>query len=184
MGKKEKAQGLINEFKKFIMRGNVIDMAVGVIIGGAFSAIVTSLVNKVFMPLINWIVFACTGGTGISLITVLNGEDYLTADGTVNAKCIYIDWGNFIQVIINFVIIALILFTVLKVFTTVRNSIYHKKIEEEKALAAKKAEEDKLAQEKVAEQARLIEQQKEELRLAQLQQTKILEEIKVLLEKK
>ena len=184
MKRKEKAKSIIEEFKKFVMRGNVIDMAVGVIIGGAFSTIVTSLVNQIFMPLINWIVFACTGGTGISLITVLNGEKYLLEDGSVNAKCIFIDWGNFIQAVINFAIIAVILFTILKLFTTLRRSIYHKKIEEEKAAAEKKAEEERIAKEKEEELERKIEEQKEELRLSQLKQTELLQEIKVLLEKK
>ena len=184
MKRKEKAKSIIEEFKKFVMRGNVIDMAVGVIIGGAFSTIVTSLVNKIFMPLINWIVFACTGGTGISLITVLNGEKYLLEDGSVNAKCIFIDWGNFIQAVINFAIIAVILFTILKLFTTLRRSIYHKKIEEETAAAEKTAEEERIAKEKEKELERKIEEQKEELRLSQLKQTELLQEIKVLLEKK
>ena len=183
MKNKEKAKGILTEFKKFVMRGNVIDMAVGVIIGGAFSAIVTSVVNKIFMPLINMIVFLCTGGTGISLITVLNKEPYII-DDAVNPKCIFIDWGNFIEAIINFLIIAVILFSFLKIWTSVRGAINHKKLEEEKALAAKKAEEDKANKAKEEELTKLIENQKEELRLAQLRQTELLQDIKVLLEKK
>ena len=65
MKNNKKAKGLLTEFKKFIMRGNVVDMAVGVIIAGAFGAIVTALVNKIFMPLINLIVYSATGGKGI-----------------------------------------------------------------------------------------------------------------------
>ena len=68
------------EFKEFVSRGNIVDMAVGVIIGAAFGTIVTALVNGIFMPLVNLIVYACTGGKGINLITVLNGEDYLVTD--------------------------------------------------------------------------------------------------------
>jgi large conductance mechanosensitive channel len=95
MKNNKKAKGLLTEFKKFIMRGNVVDMAVGVIIAGAFGAIVTALVNKIFMPLINLIVYSATGGKGIELITILNGEPYFLEDGTtLNTKCIYIDWGN------------------------------------------------------------------------------------------
>jgi large conductance mechanosensitive channel len=183
--KNKKAKGILDEFKKFIMRGNVIDMAVGVIIAGAFSAIVTSLVNKIFMPLINWIVYSATGGKGIELITILNGESYFLEDGTtLNSKCIYIDWGNFIQAVVNFLIIALILFSILKIFTTVRNRIHKKEILAAQEAAAKKAEEDKAANEKAAELAKIVEAQKEELRIAQLQQTKLLEEIKDLLARK
>ena len=112
------------EFKTFISRGNVVDMAVGVIIGGAFSAIVTALTNKIFMPLINWSVYACTGGSSVNLITVLNGKDYLINDGStmvVNPECIFIDWGAFIIAIINFLLIALVLFLIIKTINKARD---------------------------------------------------------------
>ena len=97
------------EFKKFIARGNVVDMAVGVIIGGAFSAIVTALTNQILMPLINWILAAIVGKEGMSgAVTILSGS----ADDMENA--IYIDWGAFITAIINFVLIALVLFIIIK----------------------------------------------------------------------
>lgn len=101
------------DFKKFISRGNIIDMAVGVIIGGAFSAIVTALTNKIIMPLINYLL--SFGGNGLeSAFTFLrkaydvNGELDLT-------KSIYIDWGAFITAIIDFLLIAFTLFIILKV---------------------------------------------------------------------
>ena len=107
-----------SEFKKFISRGNVVDLAVGVIIGGAFSAIVTALTNKIFMPIINLIVYVCTGGKSVNLITVLNGKDYLVDDGAgnmiVNSECIFIDWGSFIIAVIDFLLIALVLFLIIK----------------------------------------------------------------------
>ncbi|MBQ9369741.1 MAG: MscL family protein, partial [Clostridia bacterium] len=62
-----------SEFKKFITRGNVIDLAVGVIIGGAFTAIVTALTNNILRPLINWFIYACGGGEGIAAYTFLVG---------------------------------------------------------------------------------------------------------------
>lgn len=105
------------DFKAFISRGNILDMAVGVIIGGAFSAIVTALTNKILMPLINLIVFACTGGSSVNLITVLNGKPYLIDDGVsmvVNPECIYIDWGTFIIAVVDFLLIALVLFMIIK----------------------------------------------------------------------
>lgn len=84
------------EFKKFISRGNVMDLAVGVIIGGAFSAIVTSLTDNIINPLIN-----CIGGAEIE------GKIHLIGDN-------YIDYGAFLSAIINFIIMALIIFCIVK----------------------------------------------------------------------
>ena len=97
-----------SEFKKFVTRGNVIDLAVGVIIGGAFTAIVTALTNNILRPLINWIIYLCGGGEGIAAYTFLvgNAEDMDSA--------IYIDWGAFLSAIINFILIALVLFLIIK----------------------------------------------------------------------
>ena len=97
-----------SEFKKFITRGNVIDLAVGVIIGGAFTAIVTALTNNILRPLINWIIYLCGGGEGIAAYTFLVGS---AAD---MGSAIYIDWGAFLSAIINFVLIALVLFLLIK----------------------------------------------------------------------
>ena len=132
------------EFKEFVSRGNIVDMAVGVIIGAAFGTIVTALVNGIFMPLVNLIVYACTGGKGINLITVLNGEDYLVTDAngvqSVNPACIFIDWGTFIQAIINFLIVALVLFMILKVIMKSKGFL---KNAEEKANKGKLTKEEK-----------------------------------------
>ena len=114
------------EFKEFISRGNIVDLAIGVIIGTAFTAIVTALTNKIFMPIINWIVFAATGGKSVNLITVLNGKDYLIDDGAgnmiVNNECIFIDWGAFIIAIINFLLVALVLFCIIKALMKAKSS--------------------------------------------------------------
>lgn len=85
-----------SEFKEFISKGNVLDLAVGVIIGGAFSSIVTSLTDNIINPLIN-----CIGGSDIQ------GKIHLIGDN-------YIDYGAFISAIINFVIMALIIFCIVK----------------------------------------------------------------------
>ncbi len=133
---KNKNKGFLAEFKKFITRGNIIDLAVGVIIGAAFSAIVTALTNKIIMPLINLVIYACTGGSGINLITIINGQEYWKIiDGvkTVNPEVIYIDWGVFIEAVINFFLIALVLFIIVKT----ANHIADKK----KALDEKRLEE-------------------------------------------
>ena len=122
--KPKKEKGIFFEFKKFITRGNIIDLAVGVIIGGAFSAIVTALTNKIIMPLINLVINKATGGQGINLITILNGEpQFVIQDGAeiANAKCIYIDWGAFIEAVINFLLIAVVLFAIIKIINTIHD---------------------------------------------------------------
>ena len=129
MAKKEKGKGLFAEFKAFISRGNIVDMAVGIIIGGAFSAIVTALTSKIIMPLINVIISLATGGEGLDIITPLTPEvPRFLEDGNPNPKFIYIDWGAFIEAIINFLLIALVLFFIIKAINTA-----HKKSEELKA---------------------------------------------------
>lgn len=104
-----------SEFKKFISRGNIVDMSVGVIIGSAFSAIVTSLTNKIIMPFINWLL--SLGGTNglesaYTFLKKVYAEDSVTIDLT---KSIYIDWGAFITAILNFFLIAFVLFMILKI---------------------------------------------------------------------
>lgn len=97
-----KKNGLVSEFKEFISRGNVIDMAVGIIIGGAFTTIVNSLVNDITMPLITLV----TGGTDFSgLNFTLKGE---------GESAIVLSLGNFIGAIINFLLIALVVFLFVK----------------------------------------------------------------------
>lgn len=103
------------DFKKFISKGNIIDMAVGVIVGNAFSAIVTALTNKIIMPFINYLL--ALGGADDGLASAFTFLKKVTlADGTIDlANSIYIDWGAFITAILNFFIIAFTLFVVLKV---------------------------------------------------------------------
>ena len=108
---------LFADFKKFITRGNVIDMAVGVIIGSAFSTIVTSLTNKIIMPLINALL---AGGNGLESAYTFLKKVHLE-DGSVDlANSIYIDWGAFITAIINFILIAIVLFTIIKIVSKSR----------------------------------------------------------------
>ena len=108
------------EFKKFITRGNVIDLAVGVVIGAAFTAIVTSLTNDIIMPLINWAVGGEENGIA-SLCTVIKGA-YLE-DGSLDlANSLVITWGTFIQAILDFILIALVVFAIVKVINTVRDA--------------------------------------------------------------
>ena len=102
------------EFKKFITRGNVLDMSVGVIVGGAFTAIVNGLTNNILKPLVNWLLALILGNKGLeSAVTILSPA--YDAEGALDlAKSIYIDWGAFVSAIINFLLIALVLFTIVR----------------------------------------------------------------------
>ncbi len=114
------------EFKKFITRGNVLDMAVGVIVGGAFTAIVNGVSNFVLKPLINFLLALALGENSLSnMYTYLKWVEAKDADGiglgTVDlANSIYIDWGSLINAIINFLLIALVLFTIVKIINRVK----------------------------------------------------------------
>lgn len=102
---------LLNEFKAFAMRGNVLDMAVGVIIGGAFGKIVTSLVNDIFMPLIG----LATGGMDFTnLFLSLDGNRYETIAAAKEAGASVFAYGQFIQNIVDFLLVALCVFLVVK----------------------------------------------------------------------
>ncbi len=106
-----KENGFVAEFKKFIMRGNVIDLAVGVIIGGAFQKIVNSLVNDLVMPLISLI----TGGIDFNNWFVVLGEgDFATVDEASAAGVATLNYGTFISAVIDFLIMALVIFTIIR----------------------------------------------------------------------
>ncbi|MBR3264848.1 MAG: large conductance mechanosensitive channel protein MscL [Erysipelotrichaceae bacterium] len=90
-------KNFLKEFKEFALKGNVMDMAVGVIIGGAFSSIVTALTDNILNPII-----ACLGGTEVGLVTPIGNTGQV------------INWGAFISAIINFLILAFVLFLILK----------------------------------------------------------------------
>ena len=102
---------MVQEFKEFIMRGNVMDMAVGVIIGGAFSSIVGSLVNDIVMPLITLI----TGKISFTdLFIALDGGTYQTLADAQAAGASVFAYGNFIQKVVEFLIIAFVIFMAIK----------------------------------------------------------------------
>lgn len=115
------------EFKKFITRGNVVDLAVGVIVGGAFTAIVTSLTNNIIRPLINWIIALIGRKEGLSEVYTFLSKAY-TLDESGNkvldlANSIYIDWGMFITAIVDFFIIAFIVFLIVKAINISREKL-------------------------------------------------------------
>ena len=129
----KKKKGFFGEFKEFISRGNVVDMAVGVIVGGAFSAIVTALTANIFQPLINWALSAGGGEKALEAArTILKGVYDPDTGKIVWESSIYIDWGAFISALINFLLVAFILFSIVKIINSVRDN---SKTFKDKALA-------------------------------------------------
>ena len=120
-----KNKSIKNDFKTFITRGNVVDMAVGVIVGGAFTAIVNSLGNNILRPLINWILVLILGKGSLSeVFTFLQTaykEDELGNKVIDLEESIYIDWGAFVNAIINFFVIAVVLFIIVKMANKLRD---------------------------------------------------------------
>ena len=129
------------EFKKFITRGNVVDMAVGVIVGSSFTAIVNGLSNNILKPVINWLLSLIFGKNSLSeIFTFLTRVE---VDGVVDlAQSIYIDWGAFINAVINFFIVAFVLFTIVKLVNRFRDG---QKMISEKLINGKLSKEDKKA---------------------------------------
>lgn len=121
-----KAKGFGAEFKKFIMRGNVIDLAVGVIVGGAFQAIVKSLVDDVVMPVIS---LATKGLDFTNWFIALDGSEYATLEAAQEAGAAVLSYGNFISAILNFLIMAFVVFLLVKGINAVADKT--KKKEEE-----------------------------------------------------
>ena len=216
-----KIKKFFGEFKTFITRGNVLDMAVGVIVGGAFTGIVNGLSNFILKPIINWLLAMILGKEGLSgVVTFLpNGEvykDVLDANGVVigqeidMAASFYIDWGSFISAIINFLIIAFVLFLIVRAMNNFakarermidgleldeKREIYQirreQKVSKKQAVAiyeakveemkAAKAAAEAEAAAKAAEEAAIAAAQAEEKAMAN---TRLLEEIRDLLKNK
>ena len=121
------------EFKKFAMRGNVIDLAVGVVIGGAFGKITTSIVNDIIMPVVGML----TGGIAFEEWKIVLKEAVLDAEGAVQTAEVAITYGNTIAIILDFIIIAFAVFCMVKAINTMHaKAEAMKKKEEEEAAAA------------------------------------------------
>ena len=119
---------LFGEFKAFISRGNVLDMAVGVIIGSAFTAIVNSLVNDIFMPLLG----VLTGGLDFSSLTIkLASDEAIQAAIDAGKTPAMLKYGSFIAAIINFLLIALVIFAVTKTISVLRERAKKNESQEE-----------------------------------------------------
>ena len=133
----------IREFKTFINRGSVMDMAVGVVIAGAFGKISTSLVNDLLMPFISWI----CGSRDMSALNVIVRQAEVNEAGEVVKEAITLGFGNFIGTVIDFLLIAFVVFLILRAFNKARDLA--KKEEEEKAEAAAAEEEKKPSSEEL-----------------------------------
>lgn len=121
-----KKSTFLKDFKAFIMRGNVMDMAVGVIIGGAFSKIVSSLVNDVIMPLLGLLV----GEVSFADLKWVMKAATVDADGTVLTEAVTLNYGQFLQNIFDFLLIALCIFAAIRIVSNVTKRL--KKQEEPK----------------------------------------------------
>lgn len=117
---------MLKEFKEFALRGNVVDLAVGVIIGGAFGKIVSSLVNDIFMPIIGFL----TAGTDFSALKLVLSPEVVENGEVIKAESAIL-YGNFIQNIFDFVIIALCIFMFVKALNSLKKK--EEAVEEEPA---------------------------------------------------
>lgn len=128
------AKGFVKEFKEFISKGNVIDLAVGVIIGGAFSNIVTNLVANIITPLISLL----TGSVSFSsLFVALDGKEYDSLEAATEAGAATLNYGLFIQAVIDFIIIAFVIFLLVKFINKLRNVGKKEEVVEEAAPTTK-----------------------------------------------
>ena len=152
----KKARGFIGEFREFINRGSVMDMAVGVIIATAFGKITTSLVNDVVMPAIGYFF----GSGDLAQLNIVLQPEVLNAAGEVETEAIVIAIGTFLTTIIDFLLVAFVVFCVIKTMNATRDKMeaLRKKEEEE---AAEEEEAEPSAEEKLLTEIRdLLKEQK------------------------
>ena len=133
---------IIAEFKEFISRGNVMDMAIGVIIATAFGKITTSLVNDVLMPFISWLV----GARDMSALNLLVRPEVLNDAGEVVQESITIGFGTLLGTVIDFVLVALVVFAIVKAANMARARLEKQKEAEEEAAPEPSNEEKLLAE--------------------------------------
>ena len=176
MGKKKEG-GFWSDFKKFISRGNVVDMAVGVVIGAAFGAIVTGLVKYIINPIVGLI----TGGVDLENGKTVLVAEVTDAEGVITQPEVALMWGLWIQTIIDFIIVALCIFSIVRLITKMRERMERQKKEEEKKKAeeeaAKAAEEQKAKDAAEAEANAAKAARQKELEDSLLRQEKLLEQI-------
>lgn len=179
--RKAKRKALRADFKKFITRGNIFEMAIGVIVGSAFTAIITALSNNILKPVINYLLVLVLGEDSLSEVFTFLKRVNLE-DGTPDlTQSIYIDWGTFINAIINFVLIAVTLFVILRVITGITKKLERAMNEEKLALEAaekaKKEAEEKAKAEKEAELKKALKEREDQFYLNVEKQTEALNKI-------
>ncbi len=180
---KENGKGFFTDFKAFIMKGNVLDLAVAVVVGSAFSAITNGLVKNIITPLMTYF----TSGVSIEEWKIVLKEAVLDEAGAVTAEEVAIQYGLWIQTIIDFLIIAFSIFVILRVIKNAEKKLNAKKLAEAEATAAaKKAEEEAAAAEagaaaaaKAAEEKAIMDEYYANVR----EQAKLLREINAKLNK-
>lgn len=143
----KKGKGLIAEFKTFIMRGNVMDMAIGVVIGGAFGKITTSLVNDLLMPFISWI----CGTRDMSMLNLIVRPAEIV-DGEIVKEAITLGFGNFVGTVIDFFLIALVVFAMIKAMNKAHDMMEKMTKEKEEEEENKVEEEAKVTAEELLAQ--------------------------------
>ncbi len=168
----KKKSTFMKDFKEFIAKGNIIDMAVGVVIGGSFGKIVTGLVNYIINPFVGMFI---QSGSLDGIKTVIK-EAELDATGAVVAEEVAILWGTWAQTIIDFLITAFCIFVMLRIIMKVKNHFESEKI----AAAAKEAAE---AKQKADEEAAALKARQDALEESTLKQAELLAEIRDLLKK-
>ncbi|MGB3291177.1 MAG: large conductance mechanosensitive channel protein MscL [Burkholderiaceae bacterium] len=129
-----KARGFLQEFQEFAVKGNMIDLAVGVIIGAAFGKIIDSLVKDIIMPLISFIIGGEVDFT--NQFWVLRAPENFsgpeTYDALTKAGAVVLSWGNFLTILINFILLAFVVFCLVKAVNAARNRV----VRQEEAVAA------------------------------------------------
>ena len=155
-----------SDFKKFISKGNILDLSVGVVIGGAFGKITSSLVGDIIMPLLGLVV----GGLDVSDWKLVLREAVLNADGTVATAENALRYGAFLQAILDFLVIALSIFVVLRVIMKMKNKAHEAEIKAAEEAKKKADEEAKAAEEAAkaeaeAKAAKIAAEREEELAL-------------------
>lgn len=178
----EKKKGTFwKDFKAFITRGNVIDMAVGVVIGGSFGKIVTGLVNYIINPFVGMFI---KSGSLDGIKTVITPAVVNAETGAIETAEVAILWGTWLQTIMDFIITAFCIFVVLRIIMRAKNTLEHKKmLEAEAAAEAAKADADRKAAEAAAVAAAAAEKQAQ-LDASIIEQAKLLAEIRDLMKNK
>ena len=161
------------DFKKFITRGNVIDLAVGVVIGSAFSAITNGLVKFIINPVISLL----TGGVSLENWKTPIQQEVVDEAGEVVTEAVYILWGEWVQTIIQFFIIALSIFTAVRIIKSINDNLRFKELEAQRKAAEEKKAADKLAAEKAAAIAAEKEAQLQQFYKNVARQTELLEKL-------